>query len=94
MERADHIHARVGHTQGSQVPDPRAPEWKDNLDRHISWWDQIIEKNKKRGLEEFTISPEFGPYPYMLPMPLTQQPITSQWDVNLFMKELLKERYS
>lgn len=40
-----------------------------------------------------TISPEFGPYPYMVEMPFTRQPITSQWEVNAWMMRMLRERY-
>ncbi len=29
LPRVDHIHARIGHAEGPQVNDPRAPEWKD-----------------------------------------------------------------
>ncbi len=29
ISRTDHIHTRVGHAEGPQVNDPRAPEWKD-----------------------------------------------------------------
>lgn len=94
ISRTDHIHARVGFEEGPQIPDPRTPEWQETLNIHLSWWDQIIETASKKGLKEFTISPEFGPFPYMTQMPFTAQPITSQWDVNLYMKDLLNERYN
>jgi hypothetical protein len=29
IDRCFHIHARVGYSQGAQVPDPRDPLWKD-----------------------------------------------------------------
>ncbi|MEM9340224.1 MAG: sugar phosphate isomerase/epimerase [Bacteroidota bacterium] len=94
ISRTDHIHARVGHTQGSQVPDPRAPEWQHTLETHMKWWDQIIALHQEKEKKFMTITPEFGPFPYMPMIPLTQQPITSQWDVNVYMKDLLKERYN
>ncbi len=28
LQRVDHIHARIGHPEGPQVNDPRAPEWE------------------------------------------------------------------
>ena len=40
-----------------------------------------------------TITPEFGPPPYLVTLPFTQQPLTDQWAVNVFMMNLLKERY-
>jgi len=56
--------------------------------------DQIIENAKKEGNEFFTITPEFGPEPYMTIIPYTKQPITSQWEVNAYMKDLLFKRYN
>ena len=64
IERADHIHARIGHAEGPQVNDPRAPEWKAALDAHLAWWDKIVERKKKAG-EQLTILTEFGPADYM-----------------------------
>ena len=29
LQRVDHIHARIGHPEGPQVNDPRAPEWEE-----------------------------------------------------------------
>jgi sugar phosphate isomerase/epimerase len=92
--RANHIHSRVGHPQGAQVSDPRVPEWQEALQYHLLWWDAIIDKHRKSGTTLFTITPEFGPWPYMPALPYTRQPVTSQWEVNLFMRNLLKERYS
>lgn len=92
--RTDHIHARVGYSQGCQVNDPRAPEWKDALETHLRWWDEIV-KIKKTSAEEFlTITPEFGPPPYMPVTPYKQSPLADQWEVNLWMKNFLKNRYS
>ena len=28
LQRVEHIHARIGHPEGPQVNDPRAPEWE------------------------------------------------------------------
>ncbi|MBC8033390.1 MAG: sugar phosphate isomerase/epimerase, partial [Chitinophagaceae bacterium] len=91
--RAIHIHARVGHTQSPQVSDPRAPEWSIELNTHISWWDKILAIRKKAGAPYFTITPEFGPAPYLPSFPYTKMTIVSQWDVNVYMMQLLKARY-
>jgi sugar phosphate isomerase/epimerase len=94
FQRTEHIHARVGYPEGPQVPDPRAPEWKEALDVHIAWWDSIMTRKKAEDPNGIiTITPEFGPYPYMVHLPHTQTPITSQWEVNKYMKDILKERY-
>jgi hypothetical protein len=93
IEHTDHIHSRIGYTQGPQVNDPRAPEWQDVLQSHLSWWDKVVEI-KKKGDQLLTITTEFGPFPYMPSMPYTNKPIADQWEVNLYMKRLLKDRYS
>ena len=90
LSRTDHIHARVGFPEGPQIPDPRAPEWKEALDKHVGWWKKVIDLRREEGWTEFTITPEFGPYPYMTIIPFNRQPIANQWDVNLFMMKYLK----
>ena len=88
-----HIHARVGFLEGPQVPDPRAPEWTFALERHLEWWDRMVAAQREAGQSLITISPEFGPYPYMPMIPFDHTPVSSQWDINVFMKDLLKDRY-
>jgi hypothetical protein len=89
-----HIHARVGYAEGPQITDPRLPEWKEALDFHLSYWDRVFENFKQKKEEYLTITPEFGPYPYMMHLPFTGMPVASQWDINVYMKDLLKERFS
>jgi sugar phosphate isomerase/epimerase len=91
--RADHIHARVGYPEGPQVPDPRVPVWQEALQKHLFWWDTIVNFKKELNLP-LTITPEFGPFPYMIHHPLTDQPIASQWDINVWMMNFLRKRYS
>lgn len=94
ISRADHIHARVGFPQGPQVTDPRVPEWREAVNIHLGWWKRIIERNRAEGKSVFTITSEFGPFPYMTIQPFTQQPITNQWDVNVYMMTMLKSVFS
>lgn len=89
-----HIHSRVGFPEGPQVNHPAAPENKDILNRHMEWWDAIINERKSRGDKEFTVNPEFGPVPYMPTLPFTQQPVSNQWEINKHMMKLLKSRYA
>ena len=91
IERTDHIHARVGFAEGPQIPDPRANEWESTVKIFINWWQRIIARAKKEGKNEFTITSEFGPFPYMTIQPFTAMPITDQWAVNVYMMELLKK---
>jgi sugar phosphate isomerase/epimerase len=93
ISRTDHIHARVGHPEGPQVADPRAPEWKPALDAHLGWWDRVVECHQKKETPVLTITPEFGPAPYMPILPYTGMPVASQWDLNVYMMDLLRERY-
>lgn len=92
IERTGHIHARVGYTEGPQIPDPRVAEWQPAVAAHLAWWDQIAERKKELG-ETLTITSEFGPYPYMVNLPGTVTPISNQWEVNAYMMQLLKKRY-
>ena len=92
VSRTDHIHARIGFAEGPQIPDPRDPAWDNALQFHLHCWDKVI-KLKKRDKQAITITPEFGPYPYMMNLPFTKQALSDQWDINEHMMNLLKERY-
>jgi len=92
LERVEHIHARIGHPEGPQVNDPRAPEWDEAMKAHFAWWDKVIERKKKNG-ERMTVLTEFGPPTYMPTLPYTQQPLANQWDINVHMMKLLRKRY-
>jgi hypothetical protein len=48
---------------------------------------------QKAGQQLFTITPEFGPVPYMPAMPFTQEPTSVQWDNNLFIKKLIQSKF-
>jgi hypothetical protein len=93
IERTEHLHARVGYPCGPQVPDPRVSEWQQAVNMHLNWWDKVAAR-KKSEQALLTITPEFGPYPYMVYLPGNASPVCNQWDVNVFMMELLKNRYS
>lgn len=93
LSRTEHIHARVGHAEGPQVSDPRAPEWEDAVRQHFSWWDKVVERKKKNG-ERLTILTEFGPPDYLWTLPYTRQPVADQWGINVHMMNVLRKRYS
>jgi sugar phosphate isomerase/epimerase len=92
LQRTEHIHARIGHPEGPQVNDPRAPEWEKIVKQHFDWWDKVAERKKKNG-ETMTILTEFGPPDYMPTLPYTRQPVADQWGINVYMMELLRKRY-
>ena len=93
LSRTDHIHARIGHPEGPQVNDPRAPEWEKVVERHFEWWDKVLAKKKAEG-KTMTMLTEFGPPDYMPTLPYTRQPLANQWDINVYMLNLLRKRYS
>lgn len=93
LQRTSHIHARVGHPEGPQVSDPRAPEWSAALNAHIAWWDQVMQMRKQSG-GTMTVLTEFGPPDYMWSLPYTRQPLADQWAINVHMMQLLRKRYA
>ena len=93
LPRVDHVHARVGHAEGPQVSDPRAPEWEQAVKAHFAWWDKIVAMKKQKG-EVLTMLTEFGPPDYMPTLPYTRQPVADQWAINVHMMKVWRERYS
>lgn len=93
LERTEHIHARIGHQEGPQVNDPRAPEWQLAFETHLAWWDKIIERKAKEG-KPITVLTEFGPPTYMPTLAYTLQPVANQWDINIYMLNFLRKRWS
>ena len=49
----------------------------------------FFQKNKKSAI--CTITPEFGPFPYMPQEPFTKKPLSNQWEINLQMKNYLQQ---
>ena len=92
LQRVDHIHARIGHPEGPQVNDPRAPEWEAAVKAHLAWWDKVVDLKKQKG-DTLTVLTEFGPPDYMPTLPYTLQPLADQWAVNVYMMHLLRNRY-
>ena len=94
IKRTEHIHARVGFTEGPQISDPRNSYWEREVDFFLKIWARILERQQSIGTDIFTITTEFGPPPYMWVNMSDNAPISSQWDINIFMKDLLKEKFS
>jgi hypothetical protein len=93
LSRTGHIHARIGHAEGPQVNDPRAPEWAEAFNTHFGWWDKVVAQKKKEG-RPLTMLTEFGPVDYMPALPYTRQPVANQWDINKYMLDTLRTRYA
>ncbi|MGY3055286.1 sugar phosphate isomerase/epimerase [Pedobacter sp. UYEF25] len=94
ISRTRAIHARVGFEQGPQITDPRDPAWSYALSSFLKWWDAIVATNIKEGTEILPITTEFGPPPYMAKIPFSNVPLYNQFELNCFMKDLLRERYT
>ena len=92
IERSDYIHARVGSATSPQITDPRATEWKEAVEVYVRWWEKIAEHHKNNDSEFLPVCSEFGPPEYMVTLPSTGKPIADQWEINCYMKEMLKER--
>jgi sugar phosphate isomerase/epimerase len=92
-DHCGHIHARVGYEEGPQVPDPRAPEWAAHLSAHESWWREIWRSQQARGLDRSTVTPEFGPPPYMQCLPVSREPVSDLAEICEWMAARLKQQY-
>ncbi|MBS1558932.1 MAG: sugar phosphate isomerase/epimerase [Bacteroidetes bacterium] len=87
-----HIHARIGYEHSPQVNDPAAPEWSPHIEIFLGWWTKILTTQSTQGKKTITITPEFGPTPYMPVLPYSQKPLSDQWDTNVWMKNKIQER--
>ncbi len=94
LARTQHVHARIGHSEGPQVNDPRAPEWRDAVKKHFEWWDMVMQHAAANKRPFQTFLTEFGPPHYLPALPYTQVPVADQWGVNVHMMKLLRERYA
>ena len=81
-EQALHVHARVGYDQGPQVPHPGAPEYAGALASHQRCWEAVWQAQRRRGLPQTTLTPEFGPDGYLHTLPFTDAPVADLWDLN------------
>jgi sugar phosphate isomerase/epimerase len=90
IEHSIHIHARVGHPQAPQVTDPSLPEWQTALQQHLTWWKGIAQHHQRTKAGLLTVTPEFGPAPYMPLAPRTQEPLADQWGINVWIMNYLR----
>lgn len=80
--RTAHIHVRIGYEEGPQVPDPAAPEYAPQRAWHEQQWRQILRDHAADPV--FTLTPEYGPPPYLHTLPHTQMPVADNWEVCLW----------
>ncbi|GAA5482675.1 sugar phosphate isomerase/epimerase family protein [Haloferula sargassicola] len=89
---AAHIHARVGHAQGPQVIDPRAPMHATDLEAHTRWWRHLWKTMAARGETRVTMTPEAGPDGYQ-PCDLSGRPLANLREVNRWMAAHLRAAF-
>jgi len=94
IERAHHIHARVGYAQGPQVPHPAAIVYRDALEAHENWWLQIWRGQFARRKAVTTLTPEFGPDGYLQSHPFTGEPVADLDEINRWMAARQRERFN
>ncbi len=88
--RAGHLHARVGHEKSPQVTEPSDPAWDFHVELYRRWWQISVDSARARG-EVLSVSPEFGPPPYMHAEPFTGEPSGDIVQANRWMRERLEE---
>ena len=86
---SDHVHARVGFAEGPQVGDPRGEAFAPWLALHLELWRRIVVARARDGRPFLTLTPEFGPPPYMPLRPLENEPVADAWEVNAWMRDRL-----
>jgi len=86
---AAHIHARVGFREGPQVGYPLSPANRPWLDLHMGLWSQIVAQRKAESAPWLTITPEYGPAPYMPTCSATDALVAEPWALNVWMRDYL-----
>lgn len=93
IQRAFHIHARVGFEEGPQVSNPLEPSTLPVTEKFLTLWRRIISARRSDGTAQLIIVPEFGPQPYM-PLDASGQPVADTWETNRRFLRYLREQLS
>jgi len=88
--RSAHLHARVGHEKSPQVTEPSDPAWADYVALYRRWWQISVEAHRDKG-KSLSVTPEFGPPPYMHAEPFTGEPSADIVAANQWMRDRLTE---
>lgn len=88
-----HIHARVGHAQGAQVPHPAAPEYRHALEVHQQCWERFWTAQRDAGVTRLTMTPEFGPDGYLPLLPFTRAPVADLWSLNTWIADTERHHF-
>lgn len=88
--RSGHLHARVGHEKSPQVTEPADPAWAEHIELFRHWWQISVDAAAARGTP-LSITPEFGPPPYMHAEPFSGRPSADLVAANQWMRERLQD---
>lgn len=87
------IHARVGYGEGPQVPDPSAPEYKNEVAAHMMYWSEVM-KGQIANKRICFVEPEHGPWPYQQSKPHNNTaPVTDIWVANNYVAKLVSDAF-
>ena len=87
--RSSHLHARIGHEKSPQVTEPSDPAWEEHRALYRRWWQISVDAQAENG-RALSVSPEFGPPPYMHAEPFTGNPSADIVAVNKWMRDELQ----
>jgi len=93
MQRADHIHARIGFEEGPQVASPMAPDWARYRERFLEIWTGIITLRQQNNRPFITVTPEAGPPPYMPILPGSRSGGEDAWESNVRVQKWLRQEW-
>ncbi len=92
--RTIHLHARVGHSQGPQVIDPRMPRYAQEVSAHEHWWRMIYLATQARSESTLTVTAEYGPPPYQAVDPITNEPYHPLADIIEWQHQRIRELFA
>jgi hypothetical protein len=75
------------------VADPSAEPFAEHLATFESWWDTIWSTQEAAGTAALSITPEYGPPPYLPLDPRTGEPAVPLADIVTWAAARLRERY-
>lgn len=93
LPNAWHVHGRVGYDQGPQIPDPRTPLFKDDLEKYVEWWLWIWHEHVQKSKTITTLTPEFGGDRYEYFDLIEGKPLVDIDAINHWMAESLREKF-
>ena len=93
ISRIGHLHARIGHEEGPQVPDPRQPAWSGHVARFFEIWDRVKARYDAEG-KTLTVDPEFGPPHYLWSDPVNGRPLADLFEVCNWTRDQLQTRWA